>query len=404
MGNAMTAQRGGRRGRWIAGVVAAASLLAVARAGLEDDLPKDMQRYEGAYHVLYTDVDKPVVREAVFRLKAMAEEYHRRTKGFSGTIRRRLPFVLFKDVEDYKKTGMPEGSAGAFTGRVLLATYRGRTTWRIVQHEGFHQFVHSVIRGEIPIWVNEGLAEYFGEGIWTGDGMVTGVVPPARLARLREHIREKRLLPTLAMLKMSHREWNAKLSGRNYDQAWSMVHFLVHAEDGKYRKAFSLFINDLSRDVDWEDAYRRRFGSDTQAFEKAYSTWWMDLPEDHSHRAQRQAVVQTLTSYLARARKLRQSYESPEAFFDAVAGGKVQVDPSKDLRLWLPDSLGQRAVKQARELNAWTLDQPKRGLASLTLRTDDGTVYEGSFRLLRNGDVEIDVEVSESPEEAKTAP
>jgi hypothetical protein len=378
-----------------------ASIWAVAHAGLEDHLPEGMTRYEGPYHVLYTDVDKPVVREAVFRLKAMAEEYHRRTKGFSGTIRRRLPFVLFKSGEDYKKMGMPEGSAGAFTGRVLLATYRGQTTWRIVQHEGFHQFVHSVIRGEIPIWVNEGLAEYFGEGIWTGDGMVTGVVPPARLARLREHIREKRLLPTAAMLKMSHREWNAKLSGRNYDQAWSMVHFLVHADDGKYRKAFSSFINDLSRGLDWQDAYRRRFGSDTEAFEEAYSKWWIDLPEDHSHRAQREAVVQTLTSYLARARALGQSHESAEAFFEAVEKGKVQVDPSQKLRLWLPNSLGQRAVKQARKLSTWTLDSPEGGLASLTLRTDDGIDYEGSFRLLRNGSVEIDVEVSESPTDAK---
>ena len=34
----------------------------------------------------------------------------------------------------------------------------GSRTWHVVQHEGFHQFVFAVIRGEIPTWVNEGLA------------------------------------------------------------------------------------------------------------------------------------------------------------------------------------------------------------------------------------------------------
>ena len=34
----------------------------------------------------------------------------------------------------------------------------------------------------MPTWLNEGLAEYFGEGIFTGDGFVTGVISPERLA------------------------------------------------------------------------------------------------------------------------------------------------------------------------------------------------------------------------------
>jgi hypothetical protein len=43
-----------------------------------------------------------------------------------------------------------------------------------------------VIGGELPIWVNEGMAEYFGEGIFTGDGFITGVIPPKRLRMIKE--------------------------------------------------------------------------------------------------------------------------------------------------------------------------------------------------------------------------
>ena len=58
-------------------------------------------------------------------------------------------------------------------------------TWHTVQHEGFHQFAHVVIRGDLPIWVNEGLAEYFGEAVFTGDGFVSGVIPPTAMTGIR---------------------------------------------------------------------------------------------------------------------------------------------------------------------------------------------------------------------------
>ena len=51
----------------------------------------------------------------------------------------------------------------AFAGEHITAY-----TWHTVQHEGFHQFAHAVIGGDIPTWLNEGLAEYFGEALFTG--------------------------------------------------------------------------------------------------------------------------------------------------------------------------------------------------------------------------------------------
>ena len=53
------------------------------------------------------------------------------------------------------------------------------------------------------------------------------------------------------MMQMSLDEWNAKLSIVNYDQGWSMVHFLIHGDGGKYRQAFGAFMLDLSRNRPW---------------------------------------------------------------------------------------------------------------------------------------------------------
>ena len=114
----------------------------------------------------------------------MAEEYHARTQGFSGDIRERMPFYPVQEC----RRGILQGRRAAWIGGRLRSEYKSlmaiagedtqRQTWHVVQHEGFHQFAHFVIRGELPTWLNEGIAEYFGESVFTGDGFVSGVIPP----------------------------------------------------------------------------------------------------------------------------------------------------------------------------------------------------------------------------------
>src|SRR5262249_6657014 len=135
----------------------------------------------------------------------------------------------------------------------------GQYTWHTIQHEGFHQFARAVIGGELPIWVNEGLAEYFGEGVFTGDGMVTGVIPQDRLERVRDLINSKRFKGMKEMMLLPHSEWNKKLKMENYDQAWSMVQFLAHGENGKYQRAFGGFMRSLSTGHQWQQAWQANF-------------------------------------------------------------------------------------------------------------------------------------------------
>jgi hypothetical protein len=385
---------------WLTALIAATALLGGASGARGDiDLPKDYRKFQTPYYIMYTDLPIEKAREAAVRMTCMAEEYHSRTKGFGGAIKRKLPFLLCSSRSDYQKLGGVPGSAGVYIyGRALMAVGSGSSMWHVVQHEGFHQFVHMVIGGRIPIWVNEGLAEYFGSGIWTGDGLVTGVANPRRVRRVQGHIKGKKILPMLQMLKMTHKEWNAKLAMRNYDQAWSMVHFLVHAEEGKYRKAFGKFINDISRGRDWERSYVRRFGKDTDAFEKKYSEYWMNWKKDSYEDRVSRAIVETLTSYLARAELLGQQHTDVKSFFEAVSKGNAQVDPKKRPRLWLPNSLGQGAVKRANSRGEWSLTRPEEGESgkvTLTLTAKDGTVFKGTYTLPRGKRPDVDVNIAQ---------
>jgi hypothetical protein len=307
-----------------------------------------MPEYDTKYYRVYTDVDPEEVKEACIRMTKMAEEYHNRTSDFAGQIREKLPFYLFKSADEYYAAGGIPTSAGVFNGTRLMAIgdkRYGRQIWHIVQHEGFHQFVHAVIGGDIPIWVNEGMAEYFGEAIFTGDGFVSGIVPPGRLQRVRKTMElpesDGGFKPLRSMMDLSHAQWNKELNIRNYDQAWSMVQFLAHGDNGKYQQAFGRFMGMIGAGQDPREAWSQNFGDDTAAFDTRWRAYWNALPPSPTSDLYAQATVATLTSFLARAVDQQQRFDSFDVFEQAAEGNTLKSSSDE----WLPPSLLASALR-----------------------------------------------------------
>jgi hypothetical protein len=298
--------------------------------------------------------------------------------------------------------------------------------WHVIQHEGFHQFAHLVIGGQLPVWIDEGLAEYFGYGLWTGDGIVTGVVPPYCLKRIQGIIRQEKTVPFLEMLMMTSEEWTghvrdsykgdgaepgktsdktrpgkpqdgkpaddkAEKAQVNYDQAWAMVHFLVHAENGKYRDAFSGLIADVSHKKDWQQSFKARFGTNVKLFEQKYCDWWLAQKDDTSQELYTRVVVQTLTSYLARAIAQGQKFADADDFLKQARAGTLKCDKS----LWLPPSLLQETLKAIRRWkDCWSLDVAGR-YPRLVLNWSDDKTYVGSFGIIGGKPVTVKVDVQQ---------
>jgi len=377
-------------------VLIASAYAGAAQTGDGAGAPSEarLASYETKYYIIHSDLDIDTVREAAARLTAMAEEYHQRTKDFSGTIRAKLPFYLFSRPQDYLAAGGPPGSWGAYKSggksdmlMAFIPKEMGGDVWEVVQHEGFHQFADKVITGRLPIWVNEGLATYFGHGIWTGDGLVTGIVDPGRCQRVQAMIKADKVMPFAEMLSMSDQQWQSPIRMSNYDQAWSMVHFLVHADDGKYRGAFSGFIADLAARKQWKPAFAARFGRDVESFQNRYSQWWLALPENSDQELRTRATVATLTSFLGRARGEGQKFQTVEEFFDAARAGRLKISPSN----WLPQSLLNRALDEAAKLKDWSIDNG-RSLPQLKLALKEGPLtFVGSFTLNREGVDQVSV-------------
>jgi hypothetical protein len=364
--------------------------------------PASMQTYPSKYYIIHTDLGTDDVKEAVIRMSRMAEEYHNRTQGFSGDIRDRLPFYLFRDAEEYYEAGGLPGSAGVFLQRGdgssrLMAIAGDETsgrTWHVVQHEGFHQFAHAVIRGELPTWVNEGIAEYFGESLFTGDGFVTGVIPPHRLRRVQEEIKAGRLKSIKDMMLTSHEAWNANLQIENYDQAWSMVHFLAQGENGRYQDAFVNFMKLIGKGTPWPNAWKQTFG-DAVGFEQKWKDYWLNLPENPTSDLYAQAVTAIFTSFLSRASTQKQTFDNFQEFLSNAQAGKIKV--GRTVEDWLPPKLLSEAVEAVPHAPVtWkiqhTAGKPPELIAELT----DGTRMIGSFALSGGHATKVNVEVDDT--------
>jgi hypothetical protein len=383
-------------------IVAPQSLRAQASTNLDETrvappvLPP-MREYDTRYYRVFTDVDDLQVREACLRITRMAEEYHNRTSDFAGQITQRLPFYLFKNSAEYFAAGALPKTDGMFDGSRLMAVGdKGWRTWHTVQHEGFHQFMRSVIGGPLPMWVDEGMAEYFGEAIFTGDGFVSGIIPPRRLARIKSTLalseQDGGFKSVHEMLDLSRQDWNKQMSLPNYDQAWSMVQFLAHGDNGKYRQPFVQFMGLVSRGSGSRTAFTEIFGDDDTAFEKRWREYWTSLPQSPTSNLYAHATVAILTSYLARSFDQQQRFASFSAFISAAEAGQLKSAPVE----WLPPTLLEAVLRDVavRRQNGEKFDLvlPKgTHFPAITCVTSRGLQVVGSFTLKESQVGKIDV-------------
>jgi hypothetical protein len=143
------------------------------------------------------------------------------------------------------------------------------------------------MRDNLPIWVNEGLAEYFGDAIVVDGKVRHGIVNAHRLNRLREAETKGQLIPFAEVLDLDSERWFANMRSGSprghlqYDQSWSIVHFLIHESPKKIRPAFEQYLKLLSTNrhprQTWDDA----FGEDsTPAFQRRYERFLGELEPD----------------------------------------------------------------------------------------------------------------------------
>ena len=132
----------------------------------------------------------------------------------------------------------------------------------------FHEYVHLHLRDNVPnvpVWLNEGLAEFYGSLQFSNGEALLGV-PLAYLHLLRT----QELLPltTLFSIDTSSPHYNEQdQSGIFYGESWALVHYLMLGSQGR-QDQFKRFLQLVARGDDVAKALESSFGMTLDVLEK----------------------------------------------------------------------------------------------------------------------------------------
>jgi hypothetical protein len=324
--------------------------LALAPAAQSVAQPDRARKFETRHYRVWTDVDIELGRDLCARMDAMYDEYARRFASLGASVQQTEKFdvrifALRDDFVRYTRDRLPNTGGVFMPDRKLLAVFvegQGRDgVRRTLQHEAFHQFAHRVVGPNMPVWLNEGIAQVFEEGIWTGSGFVLGQVPPRRIRQLNQDVTEGQLIDVRKMLAMSDAEWSAAFKDREamatqYNQAWAMAHYLLYAPGADGQPLHRARVLDMLRrcknGASPTDAFTQAFSDNLIGFQKRFNEYAQTLaPTREATYLDNQAV---LADFLVALKQRGRSFETIESFRKALQRGRVRLQYTKGDLEW----------------------------------------------------------------------
>lgn len=136
----------------------------------------------------------------------------------------------------------------------------------------FHEYEHFIINlnlNNIPLWLNEGLAEFYSTFLSKDDGKKAAIGTP--IARHVFTLREAQMLPLAKLFGVNHQspDYNeSRKAGIFYAQSWALVHYLIFLDAQKGTNQFGQFIDALGSELTVEEAFQKAFKRDYRVVEE----------------------------------------------------------------------------------------------------------------------------------------
>ena len=208
------------------------------------------------HYLIHTTVTDPMVLD---RLPQVMEGAYARYRE-SDTPMRCYVFGKRDEWADFtqKHTGADASvylqiTRGGYTVGDWFVSYYvgGNSTYSVVAHEGWHQYVARHFKGRLPPFLEEGIACTF-ESVRFRSNLPRWdmTINPTRTLSLRNTIEGKKLWPLEKLITM-HAGDVVKLPGDRieafYSQSWAFARFLNEYNDGEYRAALRKLLADTAR-------------------------------------------------------------------------------------------------------------------------------------------------------------
>lgn len=244
---------------------------------------QDLKTYSTPHYEVHTNLPRDEAEVYATHMHRVFENYRKRFDDFQMRNGQTMPLYLFRSQQDYERFMAQydikaAGSGGMFfvdprvQGLATFTAERSRSqTFAVLQHEGFHQFAYHYIGTDLPIWLNEGIAQYFEDGVLIHGSMTLGLSNADRIERVRRAIRDNTALPIDRVLNITPEEWHRTLSTNPdeaallYAQSWSMLYFMLHVDGGKHQKRMTQYLKLVADGTPSEQAFEDAFGVDDLA-------------------------------------------------------------------------------------------------------------------------------------------
>ncbi|MEA2601012.1 MAG: hypothetical protein QOF89_2004 [Acidobacteriota bacterium] len=138
----------------------------------------------------------------------------------------------------------------------------------------YHEYIHYVARnnyGDLPLWLHEGLAEYYSTFTVTRDEAQIGLPIPEHVLWLRKNPWIP--LAQLFAVEQGSKEYNeTSRRGAFYAESWALVHYLLSGSPERHRQVTDLLRLTKAR-TPGREAFQKVFGSDPSALERELRTY-----------------------------------------------------------------------------------------------------------------------------------
>ena len=236
--------------------------------------------FRSRHYRIHTNLPRRDVLPFGLHMDELFDQYDRRFRALAPSPVEPMSLYLFDTEQQYNRFLAENDIDATHSGGMFFVTHRveGLATWvgersrrqtfEVLQHEGFHQFAWHTFGPSMPVWLNEGLAQYFENGVLHDAGMTLGMTSAPRIELVRRSIRANQTLTMVQLMRLTNEQWADTLrsdpdrASLLYAQAWSVVYFLIHADQGEHKPKLIDYLTRLSNGDRPDDALLMAFGND----------------------------------------------------------------------------------------------------------------------------------------------
>jgi len=180
--------------------------------------------------------------------------------------------VVFKSDSSFKPFKPIPNVAGYFqpgqdVNYISLTTeLEGQDPFSVIFHEYVHLLVDNTV-GNMPLWFNEGLAEYYSTFKITDDQKIMLGNPIGNHVFL---LRENLFLPLRTLFQVDHKSPHYNERNKQsifYAESWALMHYLIIGKTGRAEQ-LGVFLDKIRANVPMEQAFQDAFQMSFEAMEK----------------------------------------------------------------------------------------------------------------------------------------